>query len=176
MRLHWIWLHLLSISVMPRHGWQRSRKLQSARLVAMDDVSDMTVNKVAAVTEEMKKLTEQADAFAGGLSRMRCSKGLNRYDRDIFLLKNGKPRRLSSFRRLQIRASPFWAGRKPSWPTLKKSMVSRLGGLTGVTQTACTSLMRSIVATEDLGRSISNVIDLSDYLAGLRRQRGGRNQ
>ena len=36
---------------------------------------DMTVNKVAAVTEEMKKLTEQADAFAGGLSRMRCSKG-----------------------------------------------------------------------------------------------------
>ena len=39
MRLHWIWLHLLSISVMPRHGWQNHANCK-AQLVAMDDVSD----------------------------------------------------------------------------------------------------------------------------------------
>ena len=140
-------------------------------LVAMDDVSDMTVNKVAAVTEEMKKLTEQADAFAGGLSRDALLEGLNGYDRDIFLLEEWKTKAVEQLQAFTDQGVAILGGPETVLANIEKIYGIRLGEINERYTDSVHIVDEYIVATEDLGESISNVIDLSDYLAELERQR-----
>lgn len=140
-------------------------------LVAMDDVSDMTVNKVAAVTEEMEKLTEQADAFAGGLSRDALLEGLNGYDRDIFLLEEWKTKAVEQLQAFTDQGVAILGGPETVLANIEKIYGIRLGEINERYTDSVHIVDEYIVATEDLGESISNVIDLSDYLAELERQR-----
>lgn len=140
-------------------------------LVAMDDVSDMTVGKIAEVTAEMKKLTEQADAFAGGLSRDALLEGLNGYDRDVFLLEEWKTKAVEQLQAFTDQGVAILGGPETVLANIEKIYGIRLGEINERYTDSVHIVDEYIVATEDLGESISNVIDLSDYLAELERQR-----
>lgn len=140
-------------------------------LVAMDDVSDMTVGKIAEVTAEMKKLTDQADAFAGGLSRDALLEGLNGYDRDVFLLDEWKTKAIEQLQAFTDQGVAILGGPETVLANIEKIYGIRLGEINERYTDSVYVIDEYIVAAEDLGESLSNVIDLTDYLAELERQR-----
>lgn len=154
---------------------ERLAEITAPTLVAMEDAAenwgDAVVQVTEIISEELQKLTNQANDFAGGIARDALISGMSGYEKDVFLLDEWRQTAVEQLQAFTDQGVEILGGPEKVLSDIEKIYAIRLGEIASKYTQSVVIIDEFIESSDDLSDVLADVIDNTEYLAELEQRR-----